>query len=371
MRVAILAGLASSLVTFRGPLIRELVARGNEVHAVAPSFDPDSSRWLGEHGVEFHEIGLSRTGLSVAADLKTLTELVKVMRRIKPDHVIAYTIKPVVYGLIAARFVGVKRRHALITGLGYAFTDGAFSVKRRIVQFVAGSLYRVSLRHATTVMFQNADDRTCFQSKGIIKSSERTAIINGSGVDLDHYRQVPLPVEARFLMVARLIADKGIVEYVEAARKVKRRLPDAEFHLVGPRDPNPAALPDGLVERAVSEGVLSFHGEVKDVRPYIEAASVFVLPSYREGTPRSVLEAMSMGRPVITTDAPGCRATTVDGVNGLLVPARSVDGLVDAMMLLGQSPERRASFGAAGRARATEHYEAGAVARSILEVCGL
>lgn len=370
-RVAVVAGLASSLVNFRGPLIEALVADGHVVHAIAPSIDETTARWLCARGVASHPVALSRAGTSVLGDLRTLAALTRSFRKIAPDTVIAYTIKPIVYGLLAARLVGVPRRHALITGLGYAFTDGARSRHRRALRVVATVLYRLALSQAQTVIFQNEDDLSDFKAAGILGRSARTAIVNGSGVDIDHFAQTPLPPTPRFLLIARLVADKGIAEYVAAARVVKARLPEAEFHLVGPRDPNPAALPEGLVESAVADGVLVFHGELADVRPQIDRASVYVLPSYREGTPRSVLEAMAMGRPVITTDAPGCRATTVHGTTGLLVPPRSVAELADAMERLGGDAALRARMGAAARARVVELYEARAVARSVLDACAL
>lgn len=370
-RVAVLAGLASSLVNFRGPMIEELIAAGHEVHAAAPPADPRTAGWLAERGVRFHEIRLARAGLSPTADLRTLWSFVRLFRSIAPDAVIGYTIKPVIYGTLAARIAGVPRRYAMITGLGYAFTEGRMSAKRSAVRALARTLYRTALSQAHVVIFQNDDDRADFKAWKVLRLDARTVVVNGSGVDTKHFAPAPLPPAPRFLMISRLVADKGVVEFVEAARAARSKIMGAEFHLVGPEDPNPAALPPGLIERAVADGVIAYHGEVEDVRPSIAAASVYVLPSYREGTPRSVLEAMAMGRPVITTDAPGCRATTVHGETGLLVPVGSAPALAEAMATLGADASLRDAMGRAGRARAVERYDATTVARSIVGACGL
>ncbi len=370
-RVSIVAGLASSLVNFRGPLIEALLEKGHEVDVIAPSIDDRTAKWLSERGVTSHTVHLSRVGTSPLGDLRTLISLVRLFRKTAPDAVIAYTIKPVIYGVLAAWLAGVPSRHALITGLGYAFTDGPSSVHRRILRAVATTLYRIALSRADAIVFQNEDDRADFQAAGILGHAARTTIVNGSGVDIDHFSPVPLPDSPRFLLIARLVADKGIVEYIEAARIVRDRLTDAEFHLVGPRDSNPASLPEGLVDAAVSDGLLVYHGELSDIRPQIATASIYVLPSYREGTPRSVLEAMAMGRPVITTDAPGCRATTVHGSTGLLVPPRAVAELAEAMERLGADAGLRARMGGAARARVKDLYDARAVARSVLDACAL
>ena len=370
-RVALIAGLAESLVNFRGPLIEALLAAGHEVVTLGPEAQPATLDWLGARGIAYRTIPLARAGLSPGGDLSTYRALKAELKALRPDAVIAYTIKPVVYGMLAARAAGVPHRHVMITGLGYAFTDGEASLKRRLVGLVARLLYRLGLRQAETVLFQNPDDLATFRRLGLLSPTSRTGIVNGSGVDTARFEGTPLPAAPVFLMVSRLVADKGVGEYLKAARIVKAQRPQAQFRLVGPADPNPAALPPGLLAAAVADGIVTYPGEMRDVRPAVAEASVYVLPSYREGTPRSVLEAMAMGRPVITTDAPGCRETVSAGVNGLLVPVKDVDGLAAAMIRLCDDAALRAEMGAKGRQIAVEKYDAGAVARSVLGLTGL
>lgn len=370
-RVVLIAGLAESLVNFRGPLIEALLAAGHQVAALGPEAQPATLAWLGARGVPYRPVPLARAGLSPTADLATWRAMRAELAVLKPDAVIAYTIKPVVYGMLAARAAGVPHRHAMITGLGYAFTDGATSLKRRLVGQVARRLYALGLRQAETVLFQNPDDLDVFRNLGLLPDSARIGIVNGSGVDTSQFAPAPLPETPSLLMISRLVADKGVGEFLAAARIVKARRPEATFTLVGPEDPNPAALPPGLMAAAIADGIVHYAGETNDVRPAIAGASIYVLPSYREGTPRSVLEAMAMGRAVITTDAPGCRETVQDGVNGLLVPVKDAQALAAAMLRLIDDAGLRAAMGARGREIAVTKYDAGAVARSVLALTGL
>ncbi len=367
-KIAIIAGLAQSLVNFRGPLLDAMLRAGHEVHAIGPEADPATLDWLSQRGVVYHQIPLARTGLSPRADLETLLAIRTLFKRLKPDIMIAYTIKPVIYGLIAGRLSGVPRRYAMITGLGYAFTEGAASLKRTMVGHAARLLYRIGIREAHAVAFQNPDDLAVFRQMGIVSPDQKVGIVNGSGVDTTRFAEAPLPDTPVCLMIARLVADKGVGEFIAAASTIKPAHPDATFVLVGPRDPNPAALPVGLVEGAIAKGVIDYRGEMEDVRPALAEASIYVLPSYREGTPRSVLEAMSMGRPVVTTDAPGCRETVTDGVNGLLVPVKSVDELAAALERLILDAGLRSRMGQAGRQMAVSRYDADEVAHSVLDL---
>ena len=370
-RIAIVAGLASSLVNFRAPLIDALLALGHEVIAIAPPADDATSAWLFERNIAFISVDLTRSSLSPLQDLRTFAQIRSALAKSKPDAVIAYTIKPVIYGTLAAKLVGVKRRFAMITGLGYAFTQGETSIKRRLVNLVAANLYRVALRQVEVTLFQNPDDLLAFHQNGILSVKSPTAIVNGSGVDTEYFSPVPLPNAARFLMIARLVADKGVAEYVAAARLLRQTHPNATCHLVGPRDPNPAVLDWNLIESAIGEGVLNYHGELSDVRPAIAECSAYVLPSYREGTPRSVLEAMAMARPIITTDAPGCRETVEPGVNGVLVPVKNARALADAMGKFASDASLRETMGKASRAIAVSKYRAQDVANSIIAACNL
>ena len=373
MRVLIVSSQPRSITNFRGALIEALVARGCDVHAAAPSLfqDTESRDWLQARGVTCHDIPLARTGLSVIGDLRALRDLHRLMRGVRPDLVLAYTVKPVIWGMVAAWLAGVPRRVALITGLGYAFVGEARG-KRAVIRRLVSRLYKTALRRATLVFFQNPDDRDDFMRWGILPGDVPVVIVNGSGVDTDFFAETDLPdPPVRFLLIARLLRDKGIREYAEAAAHLRQAHPDAEFHLVGPHDSNPEAIGEAEVLAWQRAGQIIWHGRLDDVRPAIAAAGVYVLPSYREGTPRSVLEAMSMGRPVITTDAPGCRETVEDGVNGYLVPVRDADALAAAMERFLVDPDLVRRMGARSRAIAVEKYDVHKVNAVMLEAMGL
>ena len=357
--ILIVASLPRSLVNFRGPLLRAMRALGWAVEAAAPASgqDRESSAQLAAMDVSMHDVPLSRTGMNPFNDVRYLWALIRLMRSRKPSVVLAYTMKPVIFGLMAAAIAGVSRRYALITGVGYAFT-GEATGKRRLARSMAQLLYRHSLRHANKLFFQNPDDLALFRQLKLFPASVPAIVVNGSGIDLDAFPSAPLPTgKVRFLMVARLLSAKGVREYASAAARILEKHEDVEFGLVGGTDSNPDAIPLERVEAWQAAGTLTWHGEVADVRPFLAQSHVFVLPSYREGTPRSVLEAMAMGRPIITTDAPGCRETVTDGVNGFLVPVGSVEPLADAMERFIARPELIGQFGAQSRNLAETKYD--------------
>lgn len=373
MKILLLASYAGSLRNFRGPLIMAMLAAGHEVHAAAPVISEDAATraWLKSVGAVWHDIRLSRTGISPVEDLRSLRQLVSLMRQIGPDVFLGYTIKPVVWGLIAARIAGVRKRAAMITGLGYAFT-GKASGKRALLQRIARGLYSFALRGADAIFFQNPDDRDDFRRMGLLPRKTRIEITAGSGIDLAQFQNVPLPSgPTRFLMIARLLGDKGTREYAAAAALVKAQAPDVEFHLVGGLDSNPDAIAKSEVEGWVDSGALVWHGALSDVRPSLAECHVYVLPSYREGTPRTVLEAMATGRAVITTDAPGCRETVRDGENGVLVPVAQVQPLVDAMIDLIRNPDKISAMGTNARTIAENRYDVHKVNGHIMSVLGL
>lgn len=366
--ILVLGNAARSLVNFRGPLIREMLGRGHRVTAASGEPDRSAAATLAQWGAAYEAVPLGRTGLNPFADLATFLALVRLMRRVRPDVLFAHTIKPVVYGLLAARAAGVPRRVAMITGLGYAFGDGQ-EAKRRLARSMGALGYRSALRLAERVIFQNPDDRVLFVQRGLV-SARKAVEVAGSGVDLAHYAPAPLPDgPVTFLMVARLLADKGVREFAAAARIVRQAHPQARFVLVGPPDPNPAAIGVEELEAWQREGAISWAGALDDVRPALAACHVFVLPSYyREGLPRSILEAMATGRAIITTDAPGCRETVVAGQNGLLVPPRDAPALAEAMLRLAADRAFVAAAGQASLALARETFDVAKVNAEILEV---
>ena len=242
---------------------------------------------------------------------------------------IAYTIKPVVLGAAAARAAGVACFAAMITGMGYAFLGGLHP-KRLAIRLVAMLMYRRALAASQLVIFQNEDDRRDFRRLRLLAADKPSLVVNGSGVDLDHFAPRPAPAEISFLMIARFLRDKGIREYGAAAARLKAEFPKVGFRLAGWLDKSPDSIGRAELDSILAGGIEDL-GRLADVRPAIARSSVYVLPSYREGTPRTVLEAMAIGRAVITTDAPGCRGTVVDGENGFLVPVADPDALYRAM----------------------------------------
>tara|TARA_R110002012_G_scaffold321641_1_gene550303 strand:- start:2704 stop:3831 length:1128 start_codon:yes stop_codon:yes gene_type:complete len=371
--VLVLASLPASLRNFRGPLIEKLSDLGHTVHAAAPDLlqDRTTYQWLDDRGVKCHSVPLSRAGIRPTTDLQTLFVLRRLMAKLRPDLFLGYTIKPVIWGLIAARMSGVSHRVALITGLGYAFTGDARG-KRALIQRFARSLYKQAFKGASLVFFQNPDDHEVFHEMGLLPKGTRVAVVNGSGVDTDIYAPARLPEgPARFLLIARLLGDKGIREYVAAARSLRKEWPHAEFHLVGGLDSNPDGIRQHEVQQWHDDQDIVWHGALSDVRPAIASTQVYVLPSYREGTPRTVLEAMSMGRPVVTTDAPGCRETVQNGVNGFLVPVRDTFSLAAAMEKFLLEPDLIDYMGQKSRQIAEEKYDVHKVNAAMIEAMGL
>ena len=368
-RIAVVEGEARSIVRFRGPLLQAARDAGHDVRVFGPS-DETTRAWLAAERIPFHELAARRGMISPGSDAGFALRLLGKLRQIRPDLLLTCTIKPTVYGIPVAALIGVPRRFALITGLGYAFTPGQPKLRRRIAAAAARILYRTSLSRATAAIFQNLDDRQEFQGSGLLGAAP-AYVVNGSGVDLDRFAAAALPEEPRFLLIARLLRDKGLAEYLAAASIVKAARPAARFDLVGSPDPNPSAFPLSQVQAAADAGIIAYHGSVEDVRGLIAAARVYVLPSYREGTSRAVLEAMSMGRPIITTDAPGCRAPVSHGDNGLLVPVGSAEALAAAMIRLIDNPDDVTRMGARSRAIAEERYDVRLVTAEFMRILGL
>nr|MBF0684008.1 glycosyltransferase family 4 protein [Pseudomonas sp.] len=371
MKFLLIAGFAESVLVFRGPLIRALMSSGCTVHVAAPGLVPGSAlhRTLLDMGVVAHDIRLRRSGINPFEDVGTFLHLRRLMKTVRPDVALGYTIKPVIYGAFAARLAGVPRFYALITGLGHAFmNERKDGLLRRLVQ----GLYAAALKHAKMVFFQNPDDEALFRAIPILHQKTPSKVINGSGVDIDMYQLASIPAGApSFLLIARLLGDKGIREYVAAARLVRLQHPHIRFSLVGWIDENPSAVSRHELDEWIREGTIDYLGRLSDVRPAIADSSVYVLPSYREGTPRTVLEAMAMGRPVITTDAPGCRETVQHGVNGFLVPVKAVDELAAAMLEFIENPELVQSMGRASRRLVQEKYDVNKVNEVMLRSMGI
>jgi glycosyltransferase involved in cell wall biosynthesis len=375
MKFLLIASYADSLINFRGPLLDALLAKGLTVHVAAPDMPLGSGTRvaLEQKGVTVHEIPLRRVGMNPFADLFCLVALCKLMLNIKPDSVLAYTVKPVIYGLLAAQIMRVKRRFALITGLGYAFQPAASQTgsSRGMLKALVQRLYALALSSTTRVFFQNPDDEALFRQLQLISAETPSTVVNGSGVDVDDFNVAPFPEPVSFLLIARLLGDKGVREFVSAARAVRSEYPNVAFKIVGWIDENPDAIAPAELEAWIADGTVEYLGRLKDVRLAIAGSSVYVLPSYREGTPRTVLEAMAMGRAVITTDAPGCRETVIEGVNGFLVPVKDVNTLAATMLKFVKKPELVARLGEKSRELAEIKYDVKKVNAVMLEGMGI
>ncbi|MGP5222228.1 glycosyltransferase family 4 protein [Psychrobacter celer] len=379
MKFLIIASYPISILKFRGALIKALQDKGFEIHVAAPEFEvyPEERDSLIALGYTVHDIPMQRTGTNPLNDAKTLSALYLLMKKIKPSHIMGYTIKPVIYGSLAAKLARVPHRFALITGLGYAF-QGADEqdYKKSNLQKIMHKLYSVALASTHKVFFQNPDDEALFRTMKILQPKAATTVVNGSGVDISEYSVQPFVtiddmLIPRFLLIARLLGDKGVREYAQAAKIIKDKYPQAQFDLVGWIDDNPDAIEQQELDSWINEGLFNFWGKLDDVKPAIAASSIYVLPSYREGTPRTVLEAMAMGRPIITTDAPGCRETVIDAYNGYLVPVKAVEELAAAMERFIVNPALVIEMGKASRQLVEEKFDVHAVNQSMLEAMGL
>ena len=353
MHILLTVNAGWNVLNFRTPLVTGLIADGHRLTVLAP--DDGHAAALSALGCDFVPLPMDLKGLSPKRDSALIWRFQREFRRLHPDCVLSFTIKNNIYGALAARLRG----HPVlpnVTGLGTAFLSG------RPLQLVAEQLYRRAFARCPTVFFQNGDDRDLFLDRRLVAAAQ-ARVLPGSGIDLDKFAP---PAEAppterpfTFLLIARLLRDKGVVEFAEAARALRARLPDARFVLLGPLGAdNRSAIPAETVEGWVREGIVEHHPPVTDVRPLIAAADCVVLPSYREGTPRTLLEAAAMGRPLIATDVPGCRAVVDEGVTGLLCAARDPASLARAMArMAAQSPAQRAAMGRAGRAKMEREYD--------------
>lgn len=343
------------------------------VGAPLREFSPDDLSLLSQADVPVYDIPVERNATTnPIGDLTFILRVRAAIMREQSNIFIPYTIKPVVFGTFGARLAGIRRILPMVTGLGSVFIDDAPATRARLVRSVAVGLYATAFKFADTVYFQNPDDVSDLRKLGALGPSTRVDILAGSGIDIERFAKMPLPETSsgtpRFLMVSRLLADKGLREFAEAARIVKSHNPQVEFALVGPADTNPTAVP---IEEVRSWTWITHTPWMDDVRPALADCSVYVLPSYREGTPRSVLEAMATGRPIISTDAPGCREPVADGINGFLVPPRTVEPLAEAMQRFIDQPQLIRQMGAASRRIACKKYDSRFVYDPMLRRMGL
>ncbi len=364
--ILVIAGLAGSFLNFRGHLLSAMVARSWQVHVCAPEFSVEEIARLSEMGVQPHAVALQRAGTNPFKDLAYLWRVLVLCRRLKVCVCLAYTIKPVIFGLIGAWLAGVTRRYALITGLGYTFSEAVHQASwfSGLIQ----GLYRFSLARCQHAIFQNPDDLARFSKLGLVPPGVPTTVVNGSGVDLEYFKEAAFPTgPISFLMICRLMSSKGVRVYADAAIRLKQEFPDVKCRLAGWHDTSYDAISQDELNAWQRDGAIEFLGKLADVRPAITEAHVYVLPSYYpEGTPRTVLEAMSMGRPIVTTDSPGCRETVVDGLNGYLVPIKNSKSVLDAMRNFAVDTSLALNMGKQSRKIAVEKYDVHVVNKAML-----
>jgi len=369
-RVLVLGSIAESLITFRGPMLNQMVASGHQVFACTPDAPKEIRDRLSDMGVVYQPVELDRTGMNPLRDFRSLMKLFHLFKTVKPDMFLGYTIKPVIYGSFAARLAGVPKIYSMVSGLGYAFSNVGF--KTRLVGFIVRRLYKLALSFNQKVFFQNPDNMRLFSELGLIENQDKAVLVNGSGVDVDVFHPMPFPASLSCLLIARFIKDKGIYEYVDAARIIKQKYPEVKFRLVGFIDSNPSAISEQDLNNWIESGIIEYPGYLLDVHPAIADSSIYVLPSfYPEGTPHSVLEALAMGRPVITTDTPGCRETVIDGENGFLIPAKNIQKLVEAIEYFIDQPAEIERMGKVSRQIAEDKYDVHKVNAVILNTMEL
>lgn len=366
---------SNTLLEFRGKLIEKMQLK-NQVYVFTPEITQDTTRQrLNEMGVIVKENKLNGSNVSVFSDLTFISSLYKVIREVKPDVFFPYALKPVVYGTFLAKLCKVKLIAPMLTGLGYNFTEG--NVSNKLVVKITQSLLKFSLKSSPklNVIFHNKDDAEKLRHLKIINSQHNIHVVNGSGVDLTHYAYTEPDIKAvTFLMIARLINAKGLGEYFKAAEIVKSKYPHARFQLVGDYAKNIDAISEELYQKIIAGSPIEYIGHVQDVRPLITKASVVVLPSYREGVPRALLESMAMGRAVITCDAPGCRETInlQNGrTNGFLIPPRDHIALASKMEYFVCNKENIIQYGKQGMEFAKEKFDVNLINDDMMRIMQL
>ena len=367
MKIIVVAPKNKTVFNFRGDLIKDMIANGNEVYVTGPNKDYiEDIMSLGVK--EFIEIPLIKDNTSVTGDIAYLKKLKAVMANVRPELVFAYTIKPVIYGSLAAKSCGIKKIYSMVTGLGRVYASE--SLKTKAVRVITKFLYKAAFKACDKVIFQNTDDVNEFVS-GHYLPENKCVVVNGSGVNMNRFYRTDLPDKPVFLMVSRIIKEKGVLDFAKAAQAVKKKVPDARFILLGGYDNSIGALKEEDLKEYIVDGSIELPGEVKDPIEFYSNCSVFVLPSYyREGLPRTILESMACGRPVITTDWTGCREPIVDGVNGYLIPIKSPKELAKRMYQLAVDRELLLKMSDEAYKTCQEKYEVGIVNNQMKSVMG-
>lgn len=395
MKVLVLTADANTLIYHRGDLIREMAESGCEVVTSAAEDYPHVVDFMKGLGGRHEPIRMVRSRVNLMKDWETWLDLFRLFRKERPDALFAYTIKSVLYGCPVARLAGVPKVYALLPGLGFTFVRQT-TFKGKLLQAISKVLHQFALKRANVIFMQNHDDLQLFKDLKLLPPDVPVHVTAGSGVNTDEYPDVPLERDGelsrggpiRFVLVSRLLLSKGVAVFAEAARMVKKENPSSEFHLVGPFDPNPNRVDESMVDGWVKEGLITYHGMVRDVAGLLKSMHVFVLPTwYREGVPHATLEALSMGRVIITTDSVGAKECVqltqagrsqraageglMEGENGFLVRAQDVDSVAEAMRRCIADREALKQMGHASRRLAEEVFDVRTVNDIILRAMEL
>ena len=364
MKVAIVLNTSWNIFNFRMNLVRALVSQGFEVHTIAPE-DPYTAR-LVEAGCHHHPVRMDSRGINPVKDLALILELRGIYKKVKPDIILHYTIKPNIYGALAAASLGIPTVNN-VCGLGTVF------LRNNLLSRIALLLYRWSFRFPKKVFFQNTDDRDLFVNKQLVPAN-RADLFPGSGIDLKHFTPVTFTRNQpfTFLLISRLITDKGILEYVEAVRQLKAEGVNAKFQILGAKDPkHRRGIPVETVQQWIDDHTIEYLGTTEDVRPFIHSADCVVLPSYREGTPHTLLEAASCGKPIVATNVPGCHQVVQDNHNGLLCRLKDAEDLAAKMRSMSRlDDETLRQFGMNGRRKMEAEFDEALVINRYLDVIG-
>jgi len=370
MKILLIGNQASTIILFRKKLIEQLVSKGVSVHVLTMDYDKDKFRQISQFGAMPEQYHFSRSGMNPLSDIVNTITLSKKIRDINPDIVFSFFPKPVIFGTLAAKLAGVKRIYSLLEGLGFCYTAHLKkdSFKKQILKKVQTFLYKLTLPRANKVLFLNRDDYHDLIVQNQITLSD-AEVIGGIGVGLNEYAySLPETTSLHFGMVSRLLVEKGVREFVQAAKIVKEKYPTVRFSIAGAIDDNPGGITREQLNIWKSEGHVDFLGQISDVKSYLTDLSVFVLPSYREGIPRSTQEAMAIGRAVITTDVPGCRETVQHGLNGFMIPPWNAEALAEAMMAFITDPQQVTLMGKESRRMAEEKFDENVATEKLINI---
>jgi len=374
--IAFIGTVASSFYGFRADLIRTLLKKGHQVYAFTSEYTAEDLKKIEKLGVTPITYTLNRGGLNPLADMVATYRLSKKIKIINPDLVFSYFSKPVIFGTLAAKLAKAPRVVGMLEGLGYTFTEQpeGLGKKTQLIKKIQVFLYKIALPQLDQLIFLNPDDPKDLLEKYAI-NVKIVEVLGGIGLNLQDYPYQPLSnihLPLKFLFIGRLLKEKGIHEFVQAAKLVKKIYPDTEFTVLGAIDHhNLGALQQTELDSLISSNIIQYPGHVSNIKDWIADSHVFVLPSYREGVPRSTQEAMAIGRAVITTDVPGCRETVVDGVNGFLVPKWNPEALAEKMIYFIENPEQIQVMGAESYKIAVEKFDAEKVNQRLVNILGL